>query len=100
MTHALKANAPFFEEVASGKKNFETRKHDRKFAVGDKILLQEHDDENGYSGREHELIITNVFTDQPKLGLKQNFCIISFTHASPLVDLTSHKEAHKIEFEG
>lgn len=83
MTHALKCDAPFFDAVATGRKNFEIRKQDRDFKVDDKILLQEFvvdaETEKGkYTGREHELVITDVFSDQPKMGLKQNFCIISF----------------------
>lgn len=83
MTHALKCDAPFFDAVAEQRKNFEIRKQDRDFKVDDKILLQEFvvdkETEKGkYTGKEQELIITDVFSDQPKMGLKQNFCIISF----------------------
>lgn len=76
MTHALKTNPPYFDEVVNGNKNFELRKFDRPFATGDTLLLQEYTKESGYTGREHSLLITNVLAKYP--GIFNNYCILSF----------------------
>lgn len=39
--HALKTLNPFFSDVLEGRKNFEVRKNDRDFKVGDVLCLQE-----------------------------------------------------------
>lgn len=41
MIHELKIYPPFFALVLAGKKKFEVRKNDRKYLVGDEILLKE-----------------------------------------------------------
>ncbi len=76
MTHALKTNPPYFDEVVNGNKTFELRKFDRPFAVNDTLLLQEYTPESGYTGKEHLLTITAVLTKFK--GLFNNYCIISF----------------------
>jgi Domain of unknown function (DUF3850) len=40
--HKLKCWPPYFEDIASGRKNFEVRFNDRKFKVGDVLVLQEY----------------------------------------------------------
>ncbi|KON86595.1 RNA-binding protein [Sporosarcina globispora] len=40
-THKLKILPKYFEPVAKGIKNFEIRKNDREFEIGDNLLLQE-----------------------------------------------------------
>ena len=39
-THELKLDIRYFDDVASGKKNFEIRKNDRDFQVGDILKLK------------------------------------------------------------
>ncbi|MFP7215891.1 DUF3850 domain-containing protein [Lactococcus garvieae] len=39
-THELKLDIKYFDEVKSGKKNFEIRKNDRDFKVGDILVLK------------------------------------------------------------
>lgn len=41
--HVLKAVQPYFEMLWSGKKNFELRKNDRDYQVGDILYLHEYD---------------------------------------------------------
>lgn len=41
MVHELKRLAEFFKAVTSGKKQFEIHKNDRKFQVGDLVILLE-----------------------------------------------------------
>ncbi|MGF2004125.1 DUF3850 domain-containing protein [Lactococcus lactis] len=45
-THELKLDIKYFDDVKSGKKNFEIRKNDRDFQVGDVLELK------AYAGRE------------------------------------------------
>lgn len=52
-THELKSWPVFFEQVWSGAKNFELRRDDRGFAVGDMLHLREwHPGRKEYTGRE------------------------------------------------
>ena len=50
MIHALKIKPEYFGAVTTGKKLFETRLNDRRFAVGDFLALNEHNGE-AYTGR-------------------------------------------------
>lgn len=43
MIHELKILHEYFEAVTSGRKQFEIRKNDRGFKVGDQLILCEHD---------------------------------------------------------
>lgn len=38
--HGLRCEARYFDDVASGEKRFEIRKKDRKFEVGDTVILK------------------------------------------------------------
>ncbi len=50
--HKLKTQAVFFEKVWDGKKNFEIRKNDRNYQVGDTVRLKEYNkNTDKYSGR-------------------------------------------------
>ena len=51
-THTLKIWPEYFEDVATGYKNFEIRLNDREYKIGDQLHLREHDaDEDKYSNR-------------------------------------------------
>lgn len=84
MKHALKTLPQFYERVDAHEKNFEVRKHDRPFEVGDYLLLQEFQPENvedgetfGYTGREltRKIIYILVYGEFPQ-GLKPGYCIL------------------------
>lgn len=42
MLHELKTWPLYFEQVRNGNKNFEVRKNDRNFSVGDELILKEY----------------------------------------------------------
>ncbi len=62
MTHALKTWPEFYKDIESGAKNFEIRKLDRPFKVGETLLLQEWDHQTkAYTGKETRRQITHIF---------------------------------------
>ncbi len=48
--HSLKTLPEYFNAVVDGSKNFEVRKNDRNFQVGDSLILKEWDGDT-YTGR-------------------------------------------------
>ncbi|TDB64667.1 DUF3850 domain-containing protein [Arundinibacter roseus] len=73
--HALKTDKGYFDRVWAGQKNFELRKNDRAFQVGDTLLLREYDPENSsYSGREILAGVDFIFSSLP--GLQDGYCIM------------------------
>ena len=71
--HEVKIGATFFEEAACGKKNFELRRNDRGYRVGDMIELQEYRD-GAYTGRICRKLITYMLEDYT--GLQEGYCIL------------------------
>ena len=76
MIHELKILPEYFNEVQSHNKQFELRKDDRDYRVGDWILLKEF--ENGsYTGRECGCFgITYILRNCPEYRLADGYCII------------------------
>lgn len=76
--HELKILPKYFNEVASINKQFELRKDDRDYKVGDYILLKEY--ENGeYTGRESGCLkITYILRNCPEYGLMDGYCILGW----------------------
>lgn len=75
--HELKILPEFYEEVISGRKNFELRKDDRGFCVGDQIILKEF--KNGeFTGRRASHTIKYILRNCPEYGLQDGYCIIGF----------------------
>ena len=74
--HELKILPKYFEDVRKRVKNFELRKDDRNYQVGDLVTLKEY--ENGkYTGREiKNLLIIYILRDCPEYGLKEGYCIL------------------------
>ena len=72
----LKIQPKYFTEVLYKRKNFELRKDDRNYQVGDLITLREY--ENGaYTGREiKNLPISFILRDCQEYGLKDGYCIL------------------------
>lgn len=63
MDHELKIYPKYFQEIVDGNKNFEIRKNDRGFHVGDTVTLKEWDNIQ-YSGREIHAKIKYILDDK------------------------------------
>lgn len=66
--HHLKCLPEFFDRVIDGSKNFEIRRDDRGFQVGDKLVLEEWDGLNRrYTGAATERTVTYItnFAQRP-----------------------------------
>ena len=63
--HDLKTLPAYYRQVRDGRKRFELRKNDRKFMVGDLLLLREWEPtEEQYSGCVTVAVITCVVTGE------------------------------------
>lgn len=72
--HELKTLPKYFELVKMGIKNFEVRKNDRDFEVGDLLLLREWSGE--YSGRQRCREIGYILDDESYC--KEGYVILGF----------------------
>ena len=76
--HLLKIKPEYFNAVESLLKQFELRKDDRDYQIGDLIILQEYDD-GEYTGRECGAFkISYILRDCPEYGLMPGYCIIGW----------------------
>lgn len=76
-THELKILPQWFTDVLTGKKNFEIRRNDRDFKVGDYLLLREYEPAIAkYSGREITKRIQYIYHGDGNYGLSEEFCIL------------------------
>lgn len=76
MNHELKILPMYFNEVLYGVKNFELRKNDRDYKVGDILILKEFNKkENMFTGREIRKSV-NYILYGPCYGLKEGYCIL------------------------
>lgn len=57
--HNLKIKPEFFDKVIKGHKRAELRKNDRNFTIDDILTLKEWDGEK-FTGREEQVIITDI----------------------------------------
>lgn len=68
MIHSLKIKSKYFEKVVLGEKNFEVRKNDRDFRVGDLLILNEYENEK-YTGRYCLVIATYIISSSELKGI-------------------------------
>ncbi len=75
--HELKTWPEYFEAVRTEKKNFEIRKNDRAFQVGDLLILREWDPQKEtYSGRTAFRRITYILPGG-QFGIDPDFVVLS-----------------------
>lgn len=72
-THKIKLSHCFFDDVASGRKNFELRKNDRDYQTGDYLCLCEIKWER-LTGRELMVVVT--YKLQGFTGLSDGYCVL------------------------
>ena len=71
--HKLKTWPVYFDDIFKGRKNFDIRKNDRDFKVGDDLLLEEwNPDIQKYTGRHCHREITYILNDNPFIELGEN----------------------------
>lgn len=74
--HDLKILPEYYEQVVKGRKNFELRKDDRDYHVGDMVRFHEYKD-GEYTGRKSYAIpILYILRDCPEYGLMDGYCIL------------------------
>lgn len=67
--HELKILPEYYKAQVEGKKNFEIRKNDRNYKIGDKLVLKEYDPEtNSFTGQSFVTEITFITDYQQKDG--------------------------------
>lgn len=73
--HELKTVNPFFENVWSRLKDFEVRKNDRDFKVGDRLKLVEYGEVKGYVPR-YILKDIKYILKGGQYGIDENYVIL------------------------
>lgn len=77
-THELKTWVQYFKDIVYGGKNFELRKNDRGFMVGDTLLLKEWDNVNTkYTNNVISVRVTYILHGGV-FGIPDDMCIMSF----------------------
>lgn len=88
--HTLKIDEQWFDAVAVGTKNFEVRKNDRDFKVGDTLIIGEWDSTmvqkdwdnpaespRGFTGRKALATITFVLTaEEFPIAIKEGYAVL------------------------
>lgn len=73
--HYVKCMKKYFEDIICGKKRFEIRLNDRKYEVGDTLILREW--ENGeYSGNKISRNIDYILHTGERYGLMKGYSIL------------------------
>lgn len=85
--HKLKTWTPYFSDLWSGEKRFELRRDDRKFSVGDLLVLEEYDmAERNYSGRRIHAKVGYILRDCDAFGLMSDHVIMGLSVMSNIDD--------------
>lgn len=87
-THELKILPKYFSEVLGRVKNFEVRKNDRNYAVGDTLLLREWDG-TAFTGR-HLLRRVGYILSDPEY-VKEGYVVLGF--AGTALQMAKRKES-------
>ena len=74
--HELKILPEWFHAMMFEGKDFEIRKNDRCFEVGDKLLMREWDPMRSYTGNYIEAKIKYVYQGTGVYGVSEEYCIL------------------------
>ena len=79
-THELKIDKEYYWAIVEGYKNFELRKNDRNYQIGDFLLLNEY--KNGMiTGRSIKKQIIYILENCSEYGLQDGYCILGLNNA-------------------
>ena len=77
MTHELKTWPEYFRPVARGEKNFEVRRNDRDFQVGDVLTLRKFNPKIGvYTSAECDKSVTFILHGKG-FGVAEGYCVLA-----------------------
>ncbi len=82
MEHQLKIRKNYLQDILEGIKNFEVRKNDRNYQVGDVLVLNEWEptdvilNTGDYSGKKVKVRVDYVFY-MSELGVNSDYCVMS-----------------------
>lgn len=93
-THELKILPKWFEDVQANVKNFEIRKNDRNFEVGDYLVLKEWY-RGKYTGRYVARQIEYIYQGDGTYGLSEDYCILGLK-VSRVVTIQNGKNNYQI----
>lgn len=74
--HDLKIKPEYLEAILVGEKNFELRKDDRGYKVGDYIRLYEYENGQETGKFSSPLLIKFILRDCKQYGLMDGYCIL------------------------
>ena len=78
--HIVKIYPNWFEEVCCRKKDFEIRKKDRDYKVGDLLFMREWSKDR-YTGREVIRAIKYIYDGDGLFGLEKGYCVLGLASA-------------------
>ena len=77
MKHELKCWTSYFQRIVAGVKNFEVRKNDRNYMIGDILYLREWDNlKQDYTGAWIEMRVTYILNGG-QFGVESGHCVMS-----------------------
>ena len=74
-THELKILPQYYKAAINNTKNFEIRKNDRNYQVGDTLILREWDGEK-YTGRSVSRYVCYIYYGCGDYGLADGYCVM------------------------
>lgn len=82
-THELKTWPEMFEDILISDKNFDYRKNDRNFQIGDVLRLREYDPKSEeYTGRSLDVLVHYIVENAPpEFGIPKGYCIMGIRPA-------------------
>ena len=81
--HFLKIWPVYFTDVQKRLKNFEVRKDDRNYSVGDVLILQEYNiEEQKYTGNEIRKTVSYKLSGG-QFGIETGYCILGLINYVP-----------------
>lgn len=75
-THELKVHTRFWDQLTSGDKNFELRRMDRAYKVGDVLRLRPYDPKYGFTGSALLFDVTYILLPEDIPGIVPGWCIM------------------------